>query len=256
MARMEVLKPEALRSTPAHKAFKQCARALRSLEEDHDFYGESSMSEQISCFWSHSWHGSRWMKILSLLVRYNGLPAVLVGSFTALVMTICFSCGLLPGFPRFDGVYAKGWSTWSLGSGFATAVITFFLWWPQQLVFFDRICISEHDNDLKTVSILSLAGILRKSDYMLVLWDPTWSERLWCVFELAAFLKSKAASEQVLLIRPTFFGPCSIVFFIGVFVVMLPVTTVPAPDCAGLGYLFFLFHSLPSLFSYPSVVIS
>ena len=57
---------------------------------------------------------------------------------------------------------------------------------------------------------------------MLVLWDPTWSDRLWCVFELAAFLRSKVASEQVLLIRPTVLGPCSIALFIAAFVVMLP----------------------------------
>ena len=236
MARMEIVKPEALRVTPAHKAFKQCARALRS-EEDHDFYGESSMSEQISCFWSHSWHGSRWMKILSLMVRYNGLPAVLVGSFTAVTMIILFIFGLLPGFSRYAD-NAPRWSTWSLTSGFAATVITFFVWRPQQLVFLDRICINGDDLELKTVSIFSLAGILKRSDHMLVLWDPTWSERLWCVFELAAFLKSKApsgAGEQVLLIRPTFLGPCSIGLFIGVFLVFVPATTIPMRDRDSLG---------------------
>ncbi|CAK9106543.1 unnamed protein product [Durusdinium trenchii] len=117
---------------------------------------------------------------------------------------------------------------WSLPSSFVTAVLAFVLWRPRQQVFLDRICISKNNDDLKAASIFSLAGILNKSDEMLVLWDPTWSDRLWCVFELAAFLKSKVASEQVLLIRPTVLGPCSISLFIAMFVVMLPVTTVPA----------------------------
>ena len=65
---------------------------------------------------------------------------------------------------------------------------------------------------------------------MLVWWDSTWSTRLWCVFELAAFLKSKQASKEVLLISPTVLGPCSIVLFLGVFVVMLPVTLLPMPE--------------------------
>lgn len=43
---------------------------------------------------------------------------------------------------------------------------------------------------------------------MLVLWDPTYVERLWCVFELAAFLKSRESGTATkLFIRPTILGP-------------------------------------------------
>ena len=231
MARMEILKPEALRVTRAHKAFQCCGQALRSLtDNDRDLYKESFMSEKISCFWSHSWHGGHWPKVLLIMMHYNGQPAVLLGSFAALVMGVCFICGLLPGFSRF-GANDQAWSTWSLCIGFAATVITFFLWRPQQLVFLDRICISNNDKNLKTATIFSLAGILKKSDQMLVLWDPTWSERLWCVFELAAFLKSKETSKEALLIiRPTFLGPSSILHFITAFLVMVPATTVPNAD--------------------------
>ena len=183
------------------------------------------------------------MKILLLMIRYNGLPSVLVGFSTALVMAALFSCGLLPGINRGDVSNTHHWSTWSLGSGFTATLITFFLWRPQQLVFLDRICISK-DRRKKTASILSLAGILQRSDEMLVLWDATWGDRLWCVFELAAFLKSKDANEQVLLIRPTFLGPCSIVLFVGVFIGVLPLTITPilasAPFLHVFGSLLFL----------------
>ena len=230
MVRMEILQPEALRVTRAHKAFQRCGQALRSLKDDgdnDDLYRESFVSEKISCFWSHSWHGGRWPKVLTIMMHYKGQPAVLLGSFAALVMVILFSCGLLPGFRRFNWFNEKN-SAWALGSGFAIAVTTFVLWRPQQLVFLDRICISENNNDLKMASIFSLAGILKKSDQMLVLWDPTWTERLWCVFELAAFLKSKETSKGALLIiRPTFLGPSSIFLFISVFLVMVPAETVP-----------------------------
>ncbi|CAK9051477.1 unnamed protein product [Durusdinium trenchii] len=234
VARMEILTPEALRVTCAHQALRCCGRALRPL--DDDLFGESVVSETISCFWSHSWHGRHWMKSFSLMMRYNGLSSVLLGSFSALVMTVFFSCGVLPGIPRgFGETYREHWSAWSLPAGFVTAAITFVLWRPKQLVFLDRICINEHDTDLKLASIYSLAGILKKSDQMLVLWDSTWSDRLWCLFELAAFLKSKTVREQELLITPTFLGPCSIALFVGVFIVMLPVTTVPMPSIAGVG---------------------
>lgn len=167
------------------------------------------------------------MKILSLMTRYNGLPAVLLGFFTAVLATGLFSYGFLPGISGFPSDPGLKWSAWSLGSGFAVALITFFLWRPQQLVFLDGICVNQHDHQQKAASIFSLAGILKRSDQMLVLWDSTWSDRLWCVFELSAFLKSKQASERVLVISPTFLGPCSIILFISVFIMMLPVIIVP-----------------------------
>jgi len=43
----------------------------------------------------------------------------------------------------------------------------------------------------------------------MVLWDSTYVERLWCIFELAAFLKSQDEDpSKRLCVRPTFLGPC------------------------------------------------
>ena len=55
---------------------------------------------------------------------------------------------------------------------------------------------------------------------MMILWDPSWSQRLWCLFELAAFLKSKRSSGQELVIRPTIIGTVSIGCFLFFTVVM------------------------------------
>ena len=49
-------------------------------------------------------------------------------------------------------------------------------------MFLDRICINQANKNMKTEAILSLAGLLRKSDTMLILWDPSWTTRLWCLF--------------------------------------------------------------------------
>ena len=99
-------------------------------------------------------------------------------------------------------------------------------WRPQDRVFLDKKCIHEKDLTLKTQAIFSLAGLLKKSDLMLILWDPTWTERMWCLFELAAFLKSRKAqtTKQELIIRPVLLGPVSIAMFITSSVVMLPLT--------------------------------
>ena len=53
-------------------------------------------------------------------------------------------------------------------------------------------------------------------------------ERLWCLFELAAFLKSKKTSsrKQTLIVRPIFLGPISIAVFVFCTAVCLPFLTV------------------------------
>eukprot|EP00438_Fugacium_kawagutii_P017701 Skav216316 [mRNA] locus=scaffold3892:17797:19623:- [translate_table: standard] len=65
---------------------------------------------------------------------------------------------------------------------------------------------------------------------MLILWDPTWAQRLWCLFEFAAFLKCKASPEERLrrvVIRPTIIGGVSIGCF-GLFLMLaLALTTAP-----------------------------
>eukprot|EP00438_Fugacium_kawagutii_P005387 Skav219703 [mRNA] locus=scaffold5486:37341:39002:+ [translate_table: standard] len=233
VAQMRITNPEVLRVTRAHQAFENCASAFRA--EERSLHHKSWKSERISRFWSHSWHGNAWAKVATLLVLYNGLASVLLGTCAALVMMCLFSFRLLPGFSRgVENAEEFLWSTWSVATGLVVSVTVFILWKPRQLVFFDRVCISE-DPALKTAAIFSLAGMLKNSNEMLVLWDPTWSDRLWCLFELAAFLKCKKTDkEKVLIVRPTFVGPCSIAVFLTVCAAMLGLTTLPMPLGKGL----------------------
>ena len=227
ISKMEVTHPEVLRATRAFHAFQNFAVALR-VGCDGDFYEKSRKTARISTFWSHSWHGGHWNKIITLLFFYNGTIAILVGFLMATALGLLFfSSDILPGFYR--GLH-EGWSTWSLCGGSLAAGFVFLLWRPQTLVFLDRICISQNDSDLKTQAIFSLAGLLKNSDTMLILWDPTWTERLWCLFELAAFLKSKKTQEQTLIVRPIFLGPISVTLFVTMFAFGLPINLVPIDD--------------------------
>ena len=90
----------------------------------------------------------------------------------------------------------------------------------------DRICISS-DAKVKAQTILSLSGLLKESDEMLILWDPSWTERLWCLFELAAFLKSKGKTNQRLVIKPTVIGVVSIGCFCTFAVMFVAMVVVP-----------------------------
>ncbi len=227
LANMEVVNPEVVRVTPVFQVFQQGAVALR--ESEVDFYFKSQSAVKISTFWSHSWHGSRWNKIITLITIYNGPAAAVSGMVSAVVAMILYCFEVLPGLDRGREVagIVFPYSCWSLWFGFiATTLVTIF-WQPRKRVFLDRLCISSTNQRLKTEAIFSLGGLLKHSDSMLVLWDPTWTERLWCLFELAAFLQSKKDQKKQLLIRPTFLGPMRISFFLMSFAGMIPLIMVP-----------------------------
>ena len=128
---------------PAFCAFQHFARPLR-IGCDGDFYYKSFKSQKISTFWSHSWHGGHWKKILTLLTFYNASAALVCGFLIAILMMIL-------------------------------------------KIFLDRLCISQKDNRLKALAIFSLAGFLKKSDVMLIVWDPTWAETCLTFFDYIMF---------------------------------------------------------------------
>lgn len=224
VAEMEVTVPEVLRVTEACQAFEHFAAALRPACHENFFY-KSQQAESIGTFWSHSWHGNQWKKILTLMTFYNGTAAIALGFVAALVMMLFFSFDLLPGFYR--GYYDIQWSTWCLLSALLVSSGTLLLWRPKNQVFLDRICINQANKNMKTEAILSLAGLLRKSDTMLILWDPSWTTRLWCLFELSAFLKSSTTRKQTLVVRPIFLGRISIAVFLTLTAFNFPLTIAP-----------------------------
>ncbi|CAJ1448262.1 unnamed protein product [Effrenium voratum] len=229
MARMEVTRPEVLRATCAYHAFQSCAAALRG-SRGRDFFAKSREVCKIQEFWSHSWHSSAWAKCLTLLVLKNGRAAICVGYSCALIGILLFHLHVLPGLHNHlylsEDIFERS-SVWSSVLGAAGIILTMACWRCKTAVFLDRICISHTSAELKTEAICSLAGILNSSESMLVLWDASFAERLWCVFEIAAFLKSKQGREPPLLICPTLTGPISFAVFAMITIAFIPLLVVP-----------------------------
>jgi len=80
---------------------------------------------------------------------------------------------------------------------------------------------------MKAEGVLNMGAILKHSDSMLVLWDTTFASRLWCLFEMAAFLKSHEDGLEHLRIKPTYLAPCTFVIAFCVMLMMLFELTVP-----------------------------
>jgi len=216
---MEVSRPEILRATKAFRALQGCGQVLREqgMPSTKCYYDLSYEVPEIDEFWSHSWHGEARRKILLLLLLKNGPAAILMGTLGALAMMILQVTGIVPGLYRKHPLLGDGssyeFAPYSLLVGIGLCTLTILLWRPQQAVFLDQICIHQHDGSLKMEGILNIGAIMKKSRSLLVLWDSTYVERLWCIFEMAAFLKGHESEEVDIVVRPTFLAPWTCYIF-------------------------------------------
>lgn len=179
-----------------------------------DFYSLSFQTKFIHHFWSHSWRANSKVKTLVLLLFYNSLPATLIATALAMGISGITAAGLMPSMvyrgrhpPKFDDS-DTGYSTWGLCVGTLTFIAALVLWRPQQRIFLDKVCIHQKDAERKKAGVESIGAFLYHSQYMLVLWDPSYATRLWCIFEMAAFAWAhKEELKHRVLVRPIVFAP-------------------------------------------------
>ena len=98
VASMEPFDESFLRATPAWQVLRSFGAALRWT--NRDLYDRSFPVSVIQVFWSHSWHGSNFMKRLLLLLLYNGPAAAIAASISVLLMFFLQIAGYLPGIIR------------------------------------------------------------------------------------------------------------------------------------------------------------
>ena len=70
-----------------------------------------------------------------------------------------------------------------------------------------QVCIHQTDQSLKEAGVFGLAGILKHSKRMVVLWRPRYFSRVWCVYEalpwFGVFPSSRAEGTAHVLNCPT-----------------------------------------------------
>ena len=93
---MEPAGPSILRATQAYNVLQSGGRALRWM--NRDLYSHSAPVSSIQEFWSHSWHGSRYLKTILLMLLYNGPAATVAATLSALVMMSLQATNVLPGY--------------------------------------------------------------------------------------------------------------------------------------------------------------
>ena len=156
---------------------------------------------KFHCFLSHDWKTSRGLKVVAILIYFNGRAAMIAAVVCAIIVGLCRETG-----PLLE-VELAGES----GSRITTPLtllpqlvfVLFFCLWQRmrsffkrpRIAFLDKLCIAQHDPSLKAQGILGLASFLDASEELTILWSPRYYTRLWCCFELAAFLRKRASSN-------------------------------------------------------------
>ncbi|CAE7488407.1 unnamed protein product [Symbiodinium necroappetens] len=192
---MEATRPEILRGVRVGQLLRYLPSTWLHGGDLETLHSLSQQTENFDQFWSHSWRGARWSKYINVLYLHNCVPATIAGSLCASAACGLVSAGLLDG-------------RWCLLSGLVAFCIVLLLWHPRKLVFIDIACIPQSDQDRKGEAIMSMGAFLKQSTSMLVLWDPSWVTRLWCIFEIAAFLHSRSPGCKAdLQIIPPLLGP-------------------------------------------------
>eukprot|EP00929_Paragymnodinium_shiwhaense_P027445 TRINITY_DN16108_c0_g1_i1.p1 TRINITY_DN16108_c0_g1~~TRINITY_DN16108_c0_g1_i1.p1 ORF type:complete len:637 (+),score=15.34 TRINITY_DN16108_c0_g1_i1:43-1953(+) len=177
--------------------------------EDYDL---SQRRDKVDDFLSHDWSTSRFWKLLGLCHLYNRNVAM-CASCTVAIPLAFFGAG--PVAAPFRGNFAKFFCPIVLWAVFLTGHLC-----RPRYVFLDKLCIHQEDVEMKTAGILGLAGFLRASNRLVILWSPRYFSRLWCTYEVVTWCYLKGLDS-------------SGVFFLPVSASLLHILTWMAFSCIG-----------------------
>lgn len=183
---------------------------------------KSSIRDTLDAFFSHSWRGSWWQKCIAT-VFYSYFP---IATLLALVVQLLLGVLMIPGTPVSEKPVCMPFMSnhlaevafcrppghmylyclSALGCLFAHRLI------PARVgkqFFLDKGCIDQSDPTSIAKGVSSLGGILRHCSAFVVLWTDDYFTRLWCIFELACFMRfggHEGALQAILIpvILPTF----------------------------------------------------
>eukprot|EP00929_Paragymnodinium_shiwhaense_P093186 TRINITY_DN53315_c0_g3_i1.p1 TRINITY_DN53315_c0_g3~~TRINITY_DN53315_c0_g3_i1.p1 ORF type:complete len:574 (-),score=53.72 TRINITY_DN53315_c0_g3_i1:78-1799(-) len=194
-----------LRGVSANRALQGYGMHWKNNVGGPENYYLSEETEYIDDFISHDWRTSRTLKYFALSYIYNSQAALIGSTAVALLAVVAsevlFRVELLPRNDLTDAL------TSVVVLGPAVYIILFFHWQRireclrrRTLVFVDKLCIAQHDEDKKREGIFGLASFLRQSNRIVVLWSPQYFSRLWCTYELATWFRYEKSISSVVFV--------------------------------------------------------
>ena len=162
-------------------------------------YPKLRQASEVDYFISHSWSCPRWKKFLAMCHHLNYHKALAcsgVAAFLAIMLMILTAGGLseIAGLPR-RLVYLScvGWPigaflfAYLFGHLLGNTINTSF--------WFDQVCVNQEDSLVKVQTLRAIPAFIAQSRQLLLLWDDSLFERLWCNYELAVHAKTSKTSQ-------------------------------------------------------------
>eukprot|EP00929_Paragymnodinium_shiwhaense_P033626 TRINITY_DN18430_c0_g1_i5.p1 TRINITY_DN18430_c0_g1~~TRINITY_DN18430_c0_g1_i5.p1 ORF type:complete len:558 (+),score=29.50 TRINITY_DN18430_c0_g1_i5:109-1782(+) len=193
------LPPELLRGVPCDVALEGYGRHWQGIAGGpHDFF-LSKPTRGIDDFISHDWRTPRTTKYLALCYTYNARASIIGGTLIAGITVLAKEATRRSRDLELTdnaGIQLADMVAFSVVGPLAFLAV-FFHWQrilrclgqASILLFVDKLCISQHNDEKKSQGILGLASFLKRSRRLVVLWSPTYFSRLWCTYELAAWFR-------------------------------------------------------------------
>eukprot|EP00439_Symbiodinium_sp_Y106_P070061 s19_g12.t1 len=157
--------------------------------------GHVVSTEYYDNFLSHDWATSGHLKYLSLLILFNAKAAMVASILISVLVGVLRMMAILPNL------------VWTQLPCYTFYYVVLVFWqqiraviFSPRLVFLDRLCIPQDDEEKKSECIRGLASYLDRAQTLTVLWSERYFGRLWCVFELATFLRYR--SERRIQVLP------------------------------------------------------
>jgi len=208
-----VLDPEFLRAVSSRRVLRSKGLWTNRVGDESTFQASRPV-QWMHVFLSHTWLTPGWLKKLSLAYIFNISRAVVSALLVHLTICTLEVTGsfrfLVPVSQTGEVLAAASSVTLRFDIQCVASMIVFWviLRWGQELplpetrCFLDKCCIHQTDPDKKEAGIKQLGAFLRNSKQMLVLLEPTYMKRLWCMYELAAFLYINGGSCEKVKIQP------------------------------------------------------
>lgn len=168
---------------------------------------------QIDDFISHNWTTGRVVKFFTLALHYNSVNAACAAWVSGLAVALLTVTGFLPITAAHLGVNIGAWATGHavflvvlLFGGSLNLLLTRAGCRRRRVVFLDRACIHQKNPERKLAGISSLAGFLKVSQRMVVIYNEHYLRRLWTTYEVASFLTLHEDSARIVIL-PTSWVP-------------------------------------------------
>ena len=190
---------------------------LRSMVRCHDLPSKFQALQKVSqvdLFISHSSKCTSWLKLLAI-DHYLNLDWAIVCSVLCFILTIIVlvaDAGSFSAVAQHQDILFRCFFVWPL-LVFVSIYACGHLF-SRRSFWFDQVCIDQRNLLLRCQALKAVPAFVANATGLVVLYDDTYFERLWCIYELAVHSRAGPLSATELI--PTWW-PIWTIFFIGMF---------------------------------------